>query len=419
VIRFLIWVVVLFWSIALARRAIGWMLRGVFGIFYGQDEGFGVTNRMTNNPPFFGFGGFTQISDQLLPSSTIPLSAGLPPRPAPIQPQDFHLNPNATAQLRSWDNRYTLPYVQQWNLSIQKELPGDALLEVNYVGSHGLDLWGSYEGNQPLPGPGAVNSRRPLAQYTHAPIIRMRPWGSSSYEGLSARLEKRFSHGLNFLAVYSYGRSIDTVTNADVCDGCGSNDSVQNTRDLRAQRGPSDFNVPNRFVFSGIYQLPFGRGRAFVNRGWLSYLAGNWDTSGILALEQGIPFSVALSFDNANTGTTSRPDRLHDGRISAPTVDRWYDPSAFAAPPQYTFGNAGRNILTAPGVANIDWALQRDFPIPLREGMMLQFRAEAFNIFNSPHFESPGATIGASTAGVIGSTSQPNRQLQLSLKLVF
>ncbi|MBI3279260.1 MAG: TonB-dependent receptor [Acidobacteria bacterium] len=171
----------------------GFVVRGGYGIFYGQDEGLGVTVRMTNNPPFVGFGGFTVTSDQLRPASTIRLSAGLPPRPAPAPVSEFRLDPRATAQLRSWPQRYTVPYIQQWTLSLQKELPGSMLWEINYVGNRGIKLWGAYQGNQPLPGPGAVNDRRPLAALTRAAITRMEPWVTSTYHGLSTRLEKRFS----------------------------------------------------------------------------------------------------------------------------------------------------------------------------------------------------------------------------------
>ncbi len=135
--------------------------------------------------------------------------------------------------------------------------------------------------------------------------------------------------------------------------------------------------------------------------------------------QSGSPFTPTLSFDNANAGTTSRPDRVCSGALSNPTLGRYFDISCFVTPAQYTFGNSGRNILYGPGMNNIDLGLHRVFPIPGREAMTLEFRAEAFNAFNHPLFANPGSTIGASTAGVISSTAVPNRQAQFALRFVF
>ena len=400
----------------------GLVLRGGYGIFFGQDEGTGVARRMTNNPPFFGFGGILLPSDQLNPSSTIPLSTSLPPRPDPIAPQDFVLNPRSTARLRSWAPRLDMPTIQQWNISLQKQLPGNMMWEVNYVGNDGTSLYASYEGNQPRPGPGAPNDRRPLGEFTRAAIIRTEPWAISAYHGVSTRLEKRFSDGLSFLMAYTFGRSLDTASNLGNCDGCGPSGDyggVQDSQDLRANWGPSNHNIPQRFVLSGVYQLPFGAGRARANTGALRHLIGGWDLSGILTLSDGIPFTPSLNFDNANTGTISRPDRVADGNLSNPDIDRWFDIAAFAFPTRYTFGNSGRNILYGPGTNMVNFALHRNFELPFSEASRVEFRFEAFNFFNRAHFGLPGLAIGNRNAGVIGGTSQDNRQLQFGLKFLF
>lgn len=389
------------------------VLRGGYGIFYGQDEGFGVSQRMTNNPPFVGFGGVQVSSDQLNPSSTFQLSAGLPPRPAPPDPRDFVFDRRSTVQLRSWTNRFTIPYVQQWALSVQTQLRENLLWEVNYVGNLGLKLWGVYEGNQPYPGQGSVNDRRPLAPITRAPIIRAEPWVKSSYHGLSTRLERRFARGLSFLAAYTFGRSIDTQTNVDLCDGCvnsSGSGSVQDTRNRRANRGLSDHHVPHRFVVSGAWDVPFPSSNG-VLRGWT--------VAGILTLASGLPFTLNLPFDNAGTGTVNWPDRLRDGRLDSPTIDRWFDTAAFAFPAQYTFGNAGRNYLLGPGTRSTDLSLQRTFRVPVGEQTRLEFRAEAFNLFNTPQFGIPGATLQTASFGLISGTAAPNRQLQFGLRLMF
>jgi hypothetical protein len=391
----------------------GLVLRGGFGLFYGQDEGFGVSQRTTNNPPFVGFGGFNLVADQLNISSTIPLSNPLPPRSAPIDPASYRHDPTGTVQLRSWTDRHTIPYVEQWTLSIQKELTSGTVWEVNYVGNHGVKLWGVYEGNQPVPGPGGVNTRRPLAAFTRGSIIRAEPWVQSAYHGLSTRLERRFSKGLSFLASYTYGRSLDTQSNVDLCDGCvnsAGSGSIQDVRNRKANRGPSDHNVPQRFVFSGGWDIPFLRQHR---------VAGGWTLSGILTFASGLPFTLNLPFDNANTGTVNWPNRVSDGRISNGIIDRWFDTSAFTFPAQYVFGNAGRGYLTGPGTKSLDFSLQRKFDLPISESSRLEFRAEAFNAFNTPQFGIPGATLATPQFGTIGGTAAPNRQLQFGLRLLF
>jgi hypothetical protein len=403
-----------------ARKTL--VVRGGGGIFFAQDEGLGVSQRMTNNPPFVGFGGYNIISDQLNPSSTIALSGQLPPRPAPINPKDFVLQPGNTLQIRSWPTRNTIPYVAQWNLSIQKELPGNILWEVNYVGNSGVKLYGAYEGNQPLPGPGGVNARRPLRSITSGSILAVAPWVNSKYHGLSTRVEKRFSGGFNFLGVYTWGRALDMQTNVDLADGAGfvaGFGQVMDAYNRRLNYGLGDHHVAHRFVLNGLWELPFGRGKPYLTSGAGSWLLGGWALSGITTVATGPPLTITLNFDNSNTGNSNRPDRLANGAIGNPTVERWFDTSAFAAPAQFTHGSAGRNILTAPGTVVTDLSVQRNFPMPLGEASRLEFRAEAFNAFNTPQLGIPGTTLGTPNFGIIGATARANRQIQFGLRLLF
>ena len=398
------------------------VVRGGFGIFYAQDEAFGVSQRMTNNPPFVGFGGYAIVSDQLNISSTIPLASPLPARPAPPDPAAYKFDPKATAQVRSWPLRYTIPYVEQWNLSIQKEVAKNVVWEAGYVGNHGVKLYGAYEGSQPDPGPGSVTSRRPLQAITAASVLRVEPWVNSTYHGLSTRLERRFSGGLSLLGVYTFGRSLDMQTTIDLCDGCtnsSGNGAVANTRNRRLNYGLSDHHTAHRFVLSGLWELPFGRGKRMAGSGAAAAIAGGWAVSGITTLSSGIPFTLNLNFDNANTGNVNWPNRIAGGRIDNPSTGRWFDTAAFVFPPQYVQGNAGRNILTGPGIVSTDLSLQRNFRLPGRESARLEFRAEGFNVFNTPQLGQPGVTLGNATFGVISSTARPSRQAQLGLKLIF
>jgi hypothetical protein len=398
------------------------VVRGGAGIFYAQDEGFGVSQRMTNNPPFVGFGGYAIVSDQLNISSTIPLSGQLPALPSPPDPSKYSFDRKATAQVRSWPLLYTIPYVEQWNLSIQKSLTKNIVWEVGYVGNHGVKLYGAYEGNQPAPGPGAVASRRPLQAITAASILRVEPWVNSRYHGLATKVERRFAAGFSFLGVYTFGRALDQQTAIDLCDGCtnsSGNGAVVDTRNRRLNNGLSDSHTAHRFVLSGLLELPFGKGKRLLTTGLAGAIAGGWSLSGITTLASGIPFTLNLNFDNANTGNVNWPNRITSGRLENPSVSRWFDTSAFAFPAQYVQGNAGRNILTGPGTVSTDLSLQRLFRVSRREGVRIEFRAEAFNVFNTPQLGQPGVTLGNASFGVIGSAARPSRQMQVGLKVMF
>lgn len=397
------------------------VIRGAFGIFYAQDQGTGVTNRMTSNPPFFGYGGISLISDQLHPATAFLLDPNQSlPRPAPIPAQDFVLVPSATTALVSWYPHAVSPYVQEWNFSVQKQFRGNMLVELNYVGNSGVHIWGLSQGNQPLVnGPGSPTTRRPLAAYTVASVKRLSPWNRSNYEGLSARVEKRFGEGFSFLSSFTYGHAIDMQNPAlDLCDGCGSGDTLQNSYNLFGQRSQSDNNVPLRFVFSGLWELPFGKGKPWATSGLSGALLGGWSLAGIYQAQSGLPFTISLPFDNANAGTVSFPNRVCSGALSSPTVQEWFDPSCFTTPPQYEFGNSGRNILRGPGMNTVDFAIHRDFRLGF-ESSMLQIRAEAFNALNHPQLGLPASTLTLPTTGVISSTSAPNRILQFAARLSF
>ncbi len=398
------------------------VVRGSYGIFYAQDQGEGVTSRMTSNPPFFGYGGIALISDQINPSTAFILAPnGSITRPTPVTPQQFVLKPSATTPLVSWNQQALTPYVQEWNFTIEKQLPWDMVWSANYVGNAGTHLWGQYDANQPLTnGPGSPNSRRPFAQFTDASIKRFAPWDTSNYEGLSTRVEKRFGTGVAFLASFTYGRAIDLQDPAlDVCDGCGSGDTVQNGYDLAANRGPSDNNVPLRFVLSGIWDLPFGKGQPWLTQGWASTLAGHWEISGIFQVQSGLPYTVALPFDNANAGTLSRPNRVCNGVLSNPTLQQYFNPACFVTPSPYVFGNSGRNILTGPGEDDVDLGLHRSFILPIEKPTTLEFRAEAFNLFNHPMFANPVSTLDVPNTATIVATTVPNREVQFALRLSF
>ena len=177
--------------------------------------------------------------------------------------------------------------------------------------------------------------------------------------------------------------------------------------------------MPLCFAFGGFWDLPFGPGHALLHDGWASHLVGHWQTSAIYQVQSGLPFSVNLSFDNANAGTANIPNRICNGNIANRSLQEWFNTSCFVAQPEYTFGNEGRNTLIGPGRNNVDFALHRAFPIPRWEPGQVEFRAEAYNLFNHPQFGLPGTTVGNPGVGIISGTAVPNRELQLALRLTF
>ncbi|RRA48167.1 TonB-dependent receptor [Acidipila sp. EB88] len=398
-------------------------IRSAYGIFYAQDEGTGVTNRLTSNPPFFGYGAVTTSSDQLNPATGFVLSPDATiARPAAIASSSFVLNPTATSTLVSWPTHFKTSYVQQWSLSVQKQLPWDVLFEINYVGNHGSQLLGLGQGNQPtVLNSTTVNSRRPLAQYTIAPVKTVGNWNSSQYEGISAKLEKRYAKGYSFLNSFTYGHAFDLQNPAlDLCDTCGVGDTIQNNYDRAANYASSDNDVRFRYVLTGILELPFGNGKPFLNHASvLSTIAGGWAVSPVYQYQTGLPFTVGMSYDAANAGTLTRPTQVCNGNLQgAGTTSEWFNTACYVNTASYTFGNASRNGLRAPGINQLNLSAQRNFHVPRLRDSRLNMRLEGFNVLNHPLFSAPGATVGSALYGVISSAAAP-RQVQVAARLTF
>jgi hypothetical protein len=214
---------------------------------------------------------------------------------------------------------------------------------------------------------------------------------------------------------YTWGHAID--------NGPSQVDTVavpQNAFDFAAERGNSAFDVRNRLVTSVLYELPFGKGKPlFADSRIGNAIAGGWLLAGIFSAQSGLWFTPVESVDSSNTGTTAHPNRVGNGNLpsSQRSITHWFDTSAFTTPAQYTFGNSGRDILTGPGFHNIDFGLSR--LINITERAHLEIRAEAFNLFNTPQFGLPNATLGQSTTAVISSVTNPQRQIQLAARIQF
>ncbi|MBK7930366.1 MAG: TonB-dependent receptor [Bryobacterales bacterium] len=316
-------------------------------------------------------------------------------------------------------------YTPQFNFQIQQQLPQELVAKIGYVGNVGRRLDTTYEFNQPTPGPGGPDPRRPL--FTIAPRVPsvnyMVSDGLSNYHSLQASLERRFSGGLGLLSAYTWSHSIDTVQNAF---GGAANGPIPQDRRCRhdCERGASGFDIRHRFTQSVNYALPFGKGRRmdFGGSRAANFALGGWDTNAILTLQTGLPYTPTLQTSVSNAGG-SRPDRLGEGTLDNPDPFRWFDTSfntagaVWGIPQQFTFGNSARNALYGPGRVNLDWSLFKNFQVT--ENSRAQFRLETFNLFNTPQFDLPNATIGNPAAGRITATVGNNRQIQLALRFQF
>jgi outer membrane receptor protein involved in Fe transport len=321
---------------------------------------------------------------------------------------------NDFSQVSQWmvDPNFRTPYMDQWNVGIQRELPGNAVLDANYVGSVGRHLdWGPTM-NTPAPGPGDVQTRRPypymLQQWFDQSV------GNSRYNALQVTLNKRFSHGVSFLADYTLSHSND--------DGCGigANCNVTDPYNRSLDYGTSDLNQTHVFSFAFTAQSPFNRASSRL----VSTVAGGWLLNGLLQLHSGLPYAVTLSNDNLNIGCClqQRANVVGDPNSGSHTAQEWFNTNAFASPPAYTYGNEKVNPYTSDWGRNLDISLFRQFHIGLGERKYFEFRAEAFNVFNTVVFGIPNTSLGGANFGQVtaGATGQNvPRQLQLGLKFYY
>jgi outer membrane receptor protein involved in Fe transport len=312
------------------------------------------------------------------------------------------------------------PYMQQWNASIQQELPANILFEVAYVGSKGTDL-GLYrrfntpahvETGQDLPPrPGDLQSLRTFPEL--GPIIQVQHIANSSYNSLQLKATKRLGKGLSFLSSFVWSKSLDDadLPIVGLFDAAGAQDE----RNLHLEWGPSFFNVARRFSTGYTYNLP-------SPGGFLRPVVHNWLTSGIITLQDGTPENpFYFSEDFANSGTPNRPNIVPGQSVSLPASQRtpteYFNTAAFSQPAPYTFGDAGRDILPTPGDVVFDLSLSRNFQF--REAHAIEFRAEFFNAFNHPDLGIPGGYPDFGPFfGKILSSGQP-RRIQLALRYDF
>jgi hypothetical protein len=372
------------------------VIRAGYGIHYDQSA-LAISEGLYFSAPYYNLNVYYPIEGLFNLSLSNPFPNNFPyPYPA-----------SATA----FERNLRTPYIQQWNFGIQRQLGKSRLAEIDYVGSKGTRLIDSRNINQAAPSTNPENLP-PNPYFSDVDIVESN--ANSIYHSLQARFEQRLSNGLSALASYTYSKSIDDASGFFTTTG--DPNFPQNSYDLSAERGRSDFDIRQRFTLSYAYDLPIAKGHR-----WL----GGWQSFGVLTFQTGQPFTVMLVEDNDNSntgfsnlgyGANNRPDVVGNPHLSNPGAQEWFNTNAFAVSPYGTFGNAGRNILSGPGLATVDFSIVKNTRVT--ERVNAQFRAEFFNLLNRTNFNLPDNFLGDSTFGQITSAQDP-RRLQLALKFLF
>jgi carboxypeptidase family protein len=321
------------------------------------------------------------------------------------------------------------PTILSYTLKIEQQLASDTRLSVGYVGSHGYHEMLSVDANEPSPVHSASGgvSYPANARLANPALANTTTWlseGVSSYNALQVDVSRRLNHGLQLRGVYTYSKSLDdgTAWNSSVASNAPG--FVMFPLNPKWDWGPSTTDVRHLAVINGTYELPFGKAG-----GQRAKAIGGWSVSAIGSIQSGLPFTPQLGYNPTGNGDSRNPIRpsynaAFTGNVILDRPDRYFDANAFVAPAAGTYGNVGRDVLTGPGLATVDFSALKK--TALTERVSLQFRAEFFNILNRSNFGTPNAVVFTSasatpapTAGVITSTATSSRQIQFGLKLLF
>jgi len=423
------------------------VIRGGYGIFYNQTFG-DVFFLKSANPPFVRLNaGNIGAALPYIENGTFPLGSG-----AIITNALTGVVGPAFPTISPFQLNFQDGMVHEWNLDVQRQLFGTWMLDVGYVGTRGLRLPFETDPNQPqnltdFSGqPAAVQQATLAACQSPTGCPRLYPYlsgfsytqsnGKSIYDALQVKVERHYANGLSFLAGYTYSNSLDT--NSSEFTTSRDQNFPQNSMDLAAEKGRSDYDFRHRLSLAYLYQLPAGNRMWKLNNSRLNYLIQSWELAGVVTAESGAPFTPQISGDISGAdeegvigsgNPTDRPNLTGSSFYPAnKTPNQWLLSSAFSAPAPYTFGNAGRNILTGPGLSSWDFSLIRNFR--LAESKSLEFRGEIFNVLNHANFDIPQRDVASPSFGQITNTLLPvaglasggpgdPREVQFALRLMW
>ncbi len=380
-------------------------IRGGFGVFWNFSPG-GTSSSKAQNQPFLQATALqpnpTSYGTNLLMRTGLEVPTGVDPNALP-----------AGNTRSAFDVDFRDAYARQWNLNFQRAFGTNYMTEVAYVGSQGRQMVLKVDINQapPVVGVTDANVNRPFI--ATAPALRQvstsKSIGEVDYHGLLLKFQRRFANNFSFLNSYTFGKSMDFASDNEA--------GITNAYDLQYNRGPSEYDITHTFTSSWIYELPWATGKLY----------GGWQLNGIVLVRGGLPLTITQTQNVQSTNTGNRPNRICDGNLSNPTIDRWYDLDCFVRTPDITgtYGNAGRGIIRGPGSFNIDASLIKNTRIGR---FNTEFRIEAFNLLNHPQFANPNTTFDNAQGGrITAMLSSPScslcgtveRQVQLAAKVKF
>ena len=405
----------------------GLVVHSAFGLFFTPVDMNTWCNQRHNVPFVFPE---TQQSDNFTPAASIV---------NPGSNQGFNFGQpvlgQTTVSFTAMDPHAPSQYIEQWSLSVEKSLGQNTTLEVGYLGSHGVHLQRAHLINNAPPGPGAIGPRRPFKTISFVPgtvlpsnvdvvsttfpvstINLLENTAESWYDAGYVNARRRYSHGLTFLANYTWSKNLSNAP--DFRSPMFESSVPQNNNDLAAEKGPA-CDVRNRFAFSAVYAIP-----RVARRRFLTAVTKDWQFSTVYQVQTGFPFTISVFGDTANAGTALGENPIRANVTGKPvfpsgtrTASGWFNTAAFTTPPAFTFGDAGRNSVYGPGLQTWDFAVTRDFP--LSERTRFQFRGEFFNALNHTNLGTPDRYVNTPQFGTITDTTTPGREIQLSARLSF
>jgi Carboxypeptidase regulatory-like domain len=431
-------------------------VRGGFGIFFAPLGGAGFNGNSVPNTGYLASTNWVGTLDGVTPLNTLtnPFPQGFVYPTGSTQGLATQLGQSIVGMQRS----RPVSYAEQWNLDVQQQLGGQILLDIAYAGGRGVHLYGDYNPDQlpdqylsqggllnnqvtnPFYGNPSISSGglssptvaqsqllRPFPQFTGVTLGNSSFFGASAYNSLQVKVVRRFANGFSMLASYTWSKLMDNIPASETGFPGGSfgGTGIQDWDNLRAEWAVASFDTPQYFAFNGIYELPFGKGKRFVNSNRVANLfIGGWQLNGITSLISGTPQEVFTASNTLfNYGGSQRANwngqnPSLNGKISN-RLNEYFDVSDFSQPAPFTYGNSPRMLanLRSPGFIDTDLSGIKKFPI--YERISAEFRAEAFNLFNHPTFGPPDTTLGDGTTGIINSQVNLPRQIQIALKILW
>lgn len=373
------------------------VVRGGYGLYYNQMPWAFGSYELAVNAPFTGTQTFEPLAGST-PSLTFANAF-------PVNQGGIPSGISASA----YPKHYKYPMSGEWNLTLESQVSSEMAVRATYLGQETEHLTSNFGINTPVPAPGPVQPRRPFQPF--GPINFFDNILTANTQSLQLAAVRRFSNGLSFEGQYAWTKMLDAGVSL-------YGPSPTDPQDIGYDRGNDSSIRHQYFVGNYVYELPFGRGRHFLSHldRVSDAILGGWQTSGILTLGSGLPYSV--TFSSAVEGWPSnRADRVGDPHISSPTIQRWFNPAAFAVPTAFTYGNSARNSLFGPHFTNWDTSVSKHFVY--RERYNLSFQADFFNALNHPNFNRPHGDISVpSQVGQITSDAGP-RNIEFALRLDF